>query len=126
MKRSLATACVALLAGCNGIIDGACTLIACSSGLTVQLAQAPAGAYRIEVFSSPEGPHYVYDCANPAQCGTAATFSDYTPATVTIRVTTPAGTREQTAQPAYGVSRPNGPNCGPECTQATVTVALPG
>ena len=90
------------------------------------LAQAPAGAYRIEVFSSPSGPHYVYDCASAAQCGTSAMFTDYTPEAVTIRVTTSAGTREQTAQPTYSVSRPNGPNCGPECRQAQVTVALPG
>ena len=72
------------------------------------------------------GPHYVYDCANAAQCGTWAMFTDYTPEAVTIRVTTSAGTREQTAQPTYSVSRPNGPNCGPECRQAQVTVALPG
>ena len=126
MKRSLGAACVALLAGCTGILDGTCTLIGCSSGLTVSLAQAPAGAYRIEVFSSPNGPHYVYDCANAAQCGTTTMFTDYTPESVTIRVTTSAGTREQTAQPTYNVGRPNGPNCGPECKQAQVTVALPG
>jgi len=125
MKRSLATACVALLAGCNGI-SGACTLIGCDSGLIVALSQTPTSAYKIEVFSSPEGPHYVFDCANPAQCGSEAMFNNYLPQSVTIRVTTTAGTREQTAQPAYSTSRPNGPNCGPECKQARVTVALPG
>jgi hypothetical protein len=126
MKRFLSTACVALLAGCTGIIDGTCTLIGCSSGLTVNLAQAPAGAYRIEVFSSPGGPHYVWDCGDAAQCGTSAQFTDFTPESVTIRVTTSAGTLEQTSQVTYDVSRPNGPNCGPTCTQAQVTVALPG
>jgi hypothetical protein len=125
MKRFLSLAAVVLLAGCTGIIDGACTLIGCSSGLTVQLAAAPAGAYRIEVFSSPSGPHYVWDCGDAAQCGTTAMFTDFTPTSVTIRVTTSAGTREQTSQPAYNTSRPNGPNCEPTCTQATVTVALP-
>jgi hypothetical protein len=126
MKRSLGAACVALLAGCNGIINGNCTLIGCASGLIVNLAQAPAGAYRIEVFSEPGGPHYVFDCASAAQCGTSTMFTDYTPASVTIRVTTSAGTREQTAQPSYSINRPNGPDCGPECKQGQVTVALPG
>jgi len=116
---------IALLAGCNGI-DGACTLIACDSGLIVQLAQAPTTAYRIEVFSQESGPHYIFDCDNPAQCGTEAQFADFMPEAVTIRVITSAGTREQTAHPAYTVSRPNGPNCEPTCRQARVTVALPG
>jgi hypothetical protein len=125
MKRSFSAACVALLAGCNGIIDGTCTLIGCESGLLVQLAQTPTGPYRIEVFSFAGGPHYVFECANPGSCEPAR-FTDYTPASVTIRVTTSAGTREETAQPAYAESQPNGPNCGPTCRQATVTVALPG
>jgi hypothetical protein len=55
MKRFLSSAAVALLAGCNGIIDGTCTLIGCDSGLSVQLAQVPVGAYRIEVFSGSGG-----------------------------------------------------------------------
>ena len=126
MKRFLSSAAVALLAGCTGIFDGTCTLIGCDSGLSVQLAQVPAGAYRIEVFSGSGGAHYVFECANAAQCGTAAFFADYTPASVTIRVTTAAGTREQTAQPAYSTNRPNGPDCEPTCTQAAVTVAFPG
>jgi hypothetical protein len=125
MKRSLVTACVALLAGCNGI-SGGCTLIGCDSGLLVNLTQAPAGAYRIEVFATLDGPRYVYDCASAAQCGTTAFFNDYTPESVTIRVTTAAGTREQNAQPSYSVNQPNGPNCDPTCKQAQVTVALPG
>ena len=124
MKRSLATACVALLAGCNGI-SGACTLIGCDSGLVVLLAQAPTGPYRIEVFSREDAPHYAFDCAVPGQCGDVR-FVDYTPESVTIRVTTSAGTREQTAQPKYSVYRPNGPNCEPTCRSAAVTVALPG
>jgi len=123
MKRSLSAACVALLAGCNGI-STACTLIGCNSGLLVRLAGTPTGPYRIEVFSHPDAPRYVFDCANPATCGDAR-FVDYTPASVTVRVTTAAGTREETVQPAYSTSRPNGPNCEPTCTQGTVTVPLP-
>ncbi|MFL5537556.1 MAG: hypothetical protein ACJ8J0_01105 [Longimicrobiaceae bacterium] len=124
MKRSLSAACVALLAGCSGISD-LCTLVDCDSGLLVQLAQTPTGPYRIEVFSHPESPHYVFDCANPATCGYAL-FVDYTPSQVTIRVTTAAGTSEQTVKPTYDVDRPNGPNCDPACMQGTVTVPLPG
>jgi hypothetical protein len=124
MNRSLSAACVALLAGCSGISD-LCTLVDCQSGLLVQLAQTPTGPYRIEVFSRDDAPHYVFDCANPATCGYAM-FLDYTPELVTIRVTTAAGTSEQTVQPTYDIDRPNGPNCEPTCKAANVTVPLPG
>lgn len=123
MKRSLSAACVALLAGCSGIND-LCTLVGCGGGLLVRLAQTPTGPYRIEVFSNPDAPHYVFDCADPATCGEAR-FLDYTPDVVIIRVTTAAGVSEQTIQPTYDVDYPNGRNCG-ECKAATVTVPLPG
>jgi len=125
MRRRLFAAGVALLAGCNGITGG-CTLIGCANGLIVNLAQAPTSAYRIEVFAIESGPHFIFECANPAQCGPGAAFNDFMPEAVTIRVTTSAGTREETVHPTYDVSQPNGPNCGPECRQAQGTVALPG
>jgi hypothetical protein len=127
MKRSATAAAVALLAGCTGGINGACTLIGCQSGLTVNLAQAPAGSYSIEVFtpSSQNGAHYVFQCASAASCGTTAFFAEFTPASVVVRITTETGGREEYVTPSYQKSRPNGPNCGPECIQATVTVALP-
>jgi len=122
MNRSLAAACVALFAGCSGI-TGICTLVDCDSGLFVQLAQTPTGPYRIEVFSGEDTPDHVFDCENPSLC--YPKFIDYTPELVKIRVTTSAGTREQTAKPKYSVWRPNGPHCEPACKSATVTVALP-
>ena len=124
MKLSLGAACAALLAGCSGF-GGICTLVDCDSGLGVVFAQTPTGPYRVEVFTHEDGPHYVFDCENPPQCGYAR-FVDFTPVLVTIRVTTAAGTREQTALPKYSVDRPNGPHCEPTCKWATVTVALPG
>jgi len=127
MKRSVAGALVALLAGCTGITDGACTLLACENGLAVELASAPDGAYTVEVFTaaSQNGPHYIFQCVDPATCGTSAFFAEFTPVNVVVRVTTGGRTHEETVTPAYQQVRPNGPNCGPECKQATVTVALP-
>ena len=127
MKRSTSAALVALLAGCSGILDPACTLLACENGLTVNLAQAPTGAYSIEVFtpSAVPGPHYVFQCADAASCGTSAFFPEFTPANVVVRVTTQRGMHQDALVPVYQKARPNGPRCGPECTQATVTVALP-
>jgi hypothetical protein len=124
MKRSLSAACVALLAGCNGF-DGLCTLVDCDSGLLVQLAQTPTGPYRIEVWLPGDDSTQVFECANPATCGNAF-FADFTPKSVVIRVITDAGVRQETAQPTYSVSQPNGPHCEPTCRNATVTVPLPG
>lgn len=114
-----------LVAGCTRLSD-VCTLIYCSNSLTVHLAQAPAGAYTIEVFTQPAGPRYVFTCANAAQCGSSAEFADFTPDQVTVRVTTAAGTRDEVVTPHYSENRPNGSGCGPVCKQAEVTVALPG
>jgi hypothetical protein len=125
VTRSIYLAGLALLAGCTSLSD-VCTLIGCNSGLTVSLAQAPVGGYTIEVFAQAGGPHFTFECASAAQCGTAAEFKDFTPDQATIRVTTAAGTREQTVQPTYSQNQPNGPSCGPTCRQASVTVALPG
>jgi len=127
MKRTMSAALVALLAGCTGSLDQVCTLLACENGLTVNLTQAPAGAYSIEVFTAAaaNGPHYIFQCASAANCGTTTFFAEFTPANVVVRVTTQAGTREESVTPGYQQVRPNGPNCGPECKQASITVALP-
>jgi hypothetical protein len=54
----------------------------------------------------------------------AVSFSDFTPASVTIRVSTGTQTTEVTRQPMYDVTRPNGPGCPPECRNARVTVVF--
>jgi hypothetical protein len=51
-------------------------------------------------------------------------FPDFTPASVSIRVSTGTQTTEVTRQPIYEVTRPNGPACPPECRNARVTLAL--
>jgi hypothetical protein len=51
-------------------------------------------------------------------------FPDFTPASVTIRVLTGTQTTEVTRQPMYEVTRPNGPECPPECRNARVIVVL--
>jgi hypothetical protein len=51
-------------------------------------------------------------------------FPDFTPASVTIRVSTGTRTTDVTLQPMYEVTRPNGPGCPPECRNARVTVVL--
>jgi hypothetical protein len=115
-----------LIAGCQ-VFDQACTLIGCLSGLSIQFAQAQTAAYRIDVRVPGQPIHATSECPNPSQspCGTAF-FPNFTPTTVEIIITTGTGTqavtRTITAQPQYFATQPNGPDCGPACTQGTVMI----
>jgi hypothetical protein len=115
---------LALLGGCG--ITGACTLIGCESGLFVQITGTPAGAYRVEAIGAGSEVLHFVNCPSAEACAGGAVFRDFFPESVTIRVTTAAGTTTQSVQPTYTDSQPNGPNCPPTCRQGSVTVALPG
>ena len=107
---------------CSSIGPTACTLIGCT-GLVVEVTGAPAQTPVTVVVTAPDGSSRTATCSTTT--GTCpVSFADFTPATVTIRVSTGTRTTEVTSQPAYEVSRPNGAACPPECRNARVTVAL--
>ena len=132
----------------------ACTLIGCQDGLQVQLQRSgpwPAGEYTLQVMLDDQP---AVSCAvslpfasvtTAATCssadvqlqtsGQALSADQHALTAVWIR-STPAKARlvlqhntatllDQTLQPTYQTSRPNGPDCKPECTQATASVAVP-
>jgi hypothetical protein len=114
--------CAALGSGCDITGPGACTLIGCT-GLVVEVTGAPGQTPMTVVVTAPDGSTRSTTCTSAT--GTCpVSFPDFTPATVTIRVLTGTQTTELTRQPAYEVTRPNGPACAPECRNARVTVAL--
>lgn len=116
------------LAGCNSLGLHACTLIGCQNGLTVQLSATPATPFRVElrVTSPTAQPAYVYSCSSPATCTQGVFFPDFSGEHAFVTVVTDAGTRTtEISRIEYRVSRPNGPNCPPECRQATVTADTP-
>lgn len=121
-----ASALLACSAGCNSY--GACTLIGCYGGLTVEFNKPAPTTYRVEVTSSPGlGAVYVVECPGGPSCGTGSVmFADYFPSTVTVKVITPLGTTTKTFNPEYTESFPNGRNCGPACSNGKVIVDLPG
>jgi len=99
-----------------------CTLIGCT-GLVVEVTGAPAQTLVTVVVTAPDGSTRTANCASAgATC--IASFPDFTPASVTIRLSTGTQTTEVTTQPAYEISRPNGSACPPECRNARVTVVL--
>ena len=99
-----------------------CTLIGCT-GFVVEVTGAPAMTLVTVVVTTPDGPEKSATCTG-ASGACLVRFYDFTPATVTIRVTAGAQAVEVTTQPAYEVTRPNGQDCPPECRNARVTVTL--
>ena len=107
---------------CGTIGPTACTLIGCT-GLVIEVTGAPAQAPVTVVVTAPDGSSRSSACSSVT--GTCpVSFPDFTPATVTIRVSTGTRSTEVTTQPAYEVSRPTGSAGPPECRNARVTVAL--
>ena len=108
--------------GCGVAGPSACTLIGCT-GLVVEVTGAPAQTPVTVVVTAPDGSTRSTTCTSAT--GTCPfSFPDFTPASVTIRVSTGTQTTELTRQPTYEVTRPNGPACPPECRNARVTVVL--
>ena len=112
----------ALGSACSGLGPTACTLIGCT-GLVVEVTGAPAQTPVTVVVTAPDGSTRSTTCTS-ATGSCPFSFPDFTPATVTIRVSAGTKTTEETRQPAYEVTRPNGPGCPPECRNARVAVAL--
>ena len=112
----------AFASGCGVVGPSACTLIGCT-GLVVEVTGAPGQTPVTVVVTAPDGSTRSSTCTSPA--GTCpVSFPDFTPAHVTIRVSTGTQTTEVTRQPIYEVTRPNGPKCPPECRNARETVVL--
>jgi hypothetical protein len=101
-------------------------LAPCPPTLTIELTGTPTGSFRIEAAAVGSDDRRVFECLDPSRCVTAAWFRDFTPDDVIVRVTTQAGTIEQTFHPSYEIVHPNGPRCEPTCRQALIRVPIPG
>jgi len=108
--------------GCNILGPSACTLLPCT-GLVVEVTGAPDLTPVTVVLTAPDGSTRSETCTGAT--GTCpVSFHDFTPASVTIRVLAGTQITEETRQPMYEVTRPNGSGCPPVCRNARVTVAL--
>jgi hypothetical protein len=120
----LAATLLILLAGpaCNVVGPRACTLIGCT-GLVVEVTGAASLTPVTVVVTAPDGSTRSATCTSTTGV-CPVSFPDFTPANLTMRVSSGTQSTELTVQPAYELSRPNGPECPPECRSARVTVAL--
>jgi hypothetical protein len=109
---------VLLLSSCSDV-GQVCTLIGCYDGLSVTLASPPATPFRVEAYVQVGlGSRYTQTC-NATPC--YVFFPGFTPPAVRIDVIAGVDTVTREFTPAYVLSRPNGPQCDPECRNATVT-----
>jgi hypothetical protein len=115
-----------VLLGCSTASE-VCTLIGCESGVRLHLSALPSQPFRVEVGVPGSNVTYVFDCTTDAgQCRQDIFFPSLivTRLLVTVRV---GGLSRQTeiAPLVYAHSRPNGPNCPPDCQTADVSAPIP-
>jgi hypothetical protein len=103
----------------------ACTMIGCSDGLTVTVANAPPAAYTVEVIL-PDGSVRSGRCEVAAQCANGVFVENVSAEQVTVRIVSGASSSSQVVRPQYTVSQPNGPDCPPTCRQARAQVQYTG
>lgn len=120
--RYLVVAALALAACDRWQYGGACTLIGCSNGLQVTIETRPIGPWRIEAAADAET--RVFDCPSGSACP-GAFFEGFLPSQVSITITIGGRSATQLVTPVQRAVRPNGPSCGPECQQASITIAPP-
>jgi hypothetical protein len=107
--------------GCN-LVAPSCTLIGCT-GLVVEVTGAPALTPVTMVVTASDGSTRSSTCTG-ATGNCLVSFPDFTPPSITIRLSTGTQTTEVTREPLYELTRPNGAKCPPECRSARVTVVL--
>lgn len=99
--------------------DQPCTLIGCANGLSVTLTSPPAEPYRVDATAGTD--------TRTQNCGTGGLclirFINFLPPRATIQVIAASGTATYDVVPQQSTSQPNGPRCGPTCTNASVMVS---
>ena len=103
----------------NGSGPRACTLIGCVKGLNVVVNSSLQQDYTVNVKSGTQQ-LATATCRAGQPCNVFV--ENQQPASVVVEIVTPDGTVQRTFNPQYVATRPNGPDCPPECRQATVTV----
>ena len=127
MARPRLAPLLALLLACCRAATDVCTLIGCTSGVRVHLSALPAQPFRIEITTNGNDVAYVFDCTtDSSRCRQDVFFPDLIAVRLTVTVRVGTATRQTEIAPLiYKHSRPNGPNCEPDCQAADVTAFIP-
>lgn len=122
-RAFLTVAVTAALAGCVDSIAPVCTQIGCESGVRIELAEPlPEGATVTLASDRPGGVAVSFQCTAASPCESPLFARDFTPESLTVRIQGGGIDYSESFIPTYTASRPNGPNCPPECRNATIVV----
>ena len=111
-----------LLFGCNAPPEPvACTMIGCSNGLSIRVNSTQTSNYSVTVSANNQVIGR-FDCTAGQQCMNF--IENQTPDSISVVIQSSGGTVTRSYRPEYQNNRPNGPNCPPECKQATVIVTV--
>jgi hypothetical protein len=115
----------------------ACTLVGCSGGLTIEIADLPASAnYQISI-SFPSGETRTLTCGSEAETNTFDQSCSQTgayfrlatdvnpPKEITVTVEVNGKSVTQVFNPKYEKFQPNGTGCSPICYNATLKMNFP-
>ena len=120
--RKIAVWAVVVAGACvntAGEPERVCTLLGCNNGVAVEVNNSLQQSVTVTVQAGAQVIH-TFQCDPGQPC--RAFVDNQTPEEVTVHVQTAQGTVSRTYRPEYKMNRPNGPDCPPECRQATVTV----
>lgn len=123
--KLLTALCVVLVLGCSSTEEEPqviCTLIGCENGLNVQVNSSLTQSFTVTVRAGSGEQLHSFTC-NPGQT-CQAFVAGQTPDEVTVTLATAQGPVSKTFQPEYRLNRPNGPDCPPECKQATIVMTV--
>ena len=99
----------------------ACTKVGCSSGLAVEVTNSLQQAVTVNVRSGNQIIH-TFRCEPGQPC--RSFIENQTPERVVVSVQYSGGPVSKEFTPVYQMNRPNGPDCPPDCRQATVTLTV--
>lgn len=125
MKRWLLLLAAGFAASCTNASEPqrVCTLIGCENGLAVEVNHSLQQSFTVNVRAGTQTIH-TFRCDPGQPC--RAFVSNQTPDEVTVSIDAGGGQQPvgRTYRPEYRLNRPNGPDCDPECKQATVTLTV--
>ena len=112
------------VSGCDPFAPRVCSLVGCTSELTVRLIGVPQTEYVLEI-RSPGSDPIVFECDPEAPCESVLRLRDFAPESVEVSIRSDAGSTTQVFEPDYTEDYPNGPDCEPLCLTATIRVSMP-
>ncbi len=119
---------IGAVSGCSILApEEACTLVGCTSGLSVRLTSLPTEPYRVELLvPGARRPFHFYECDGGSSCLQAIHSPLLALSHISVTVTTAAGSRvTDVPNVEYERYYPNGPDCPPPCLNATITAEVP-